>query len=147
VKTKQELTDTINEMVKKYAADGVSVERIGSGLCENFLHDVLDVWSGEGWPIREGEGFTSVWTDELLSGSAKQDRQLIEKYWGGLPEGFSDELLEFLGVNEPNHVWLYIDGKHYDAEAPEGVTTFVELPFFQRWLEHAPANTTNSVSP
>lgn len=30
----------------------------------------------------------------------------------------------------PIHVWIYYEGKHYDAEAPQGVSDFQELPFF-----------------
>lgn len=30
----------------------------------------------------------------------------------------------------PPHVWVYYNGKHYDAECPEGVSDFRELPFF-----------------
>lgn len=32
----------------------------------------------------------------------------------------------------PVHVWVYEDGQHYDAEAPDGVETFAELPFWKR---------------
>lgn len=30
----------------------------------------------------------------------------------------------------PIHVWIYYDGKHYDAETPHGVTDWSKLPFF-----------------
>lgn len=32
----------------------------------------------------------------------------------------------------PIHVWIFYNGKHYDAECPEGVTNFMDLPFFKR---------------
>ena len=34
-----------------------------------------------------------------------------------------------------DHVWLYYNGKHYDAETPNGVDDFILLPFFQRILK------------
>lgn len=35
------------------------------------------------------------------------------------------------------HVWTYVPetGRHYDAEAPEGVEDWMALPFFGRWRE------------
>lgn len=30
------------------------------------------------------------------------------------------------------HSWVYYDGKHYDAEAPNGVSDWLKLPFFLR---------------
>lgn len=30
------------------------------------------------------------------------------------------------------HQWVFVDGKHYDAEAPNGVARFYNLPFMQR---------------
>ena len=31
------------------------------------------------------------------------------------------------------HVWVYHDGRHYDAETPGGVSDWEHLPFFVRW--------------
>lgn len=33
------------------------------------------------------------------------------------------------------HVWLSVDGRHYDAERIEGVDDYTELPFFRRHPE------------
>ena len=30
------------------------------------------------------------------------------------------------------HVWLYIDGKHYDSECVDVVNNLFKLPFFER---------------
>ena len=30
------------------------------------------------------------------------------------------------------HTWLVCDGRHYDAECPEGVDDYRDLPFFER---------------
>lgn len=37
---------------------------------------------------------------------------------------FADEL--------PGHCWVRFRGRHYDAEAPQGVNNFLELPIFKR---------------
>lgn len=35
------------------------------------------------------------------------------------------------------HTWLAYDGRHYDAECPEGVADYRDLPFFERHPEAA----------
>jgi len=30
------------------------------------------------------------------------------------------------------HVWIYYNGKHYDAECPKGVENWKDLPFYKR---------------
>lgn len=37
-----------------------------------------------------------------------------------------------LRVGDGDHFWIEYNGRHYDAEAPSGVGSFRELPFFQR---------------
>ena len=36
------------------------------------------------------------------------------------------------------HTWIWVEGRHYDAESLGGVRRWLELPHFQRWLEHCP---------
>ena len=83
--------------------------------------------------------------------------ELIEKYakspWdinNGDCEGFALDLIEMIGGEDwdtnclgdygdlcellPGHVWVWKDGKHYDAECPEGVTDPLELPIFNRTI-------------
>jgi len=31
----------------------------------------------------------------------------------------------------PGHIWIYYNGRHYDAERPYGVNNFMDLPYFQ----------------
>ena len=38
----------------------------------------------------------------------------------------------------PGHVWTYTDGRHYDAEAPDGVEDWRNLPIFQRIRKQLP---------
>jgi hypothetical protein len=33
------------------------------------------------------------------------------------------------------HCWMYHENKHYDAECPDGVENFFDLPFFRRQFE------------
>lgn len=35
-----------------------------------------------------------------------------------------------------HHEWIVFEGKHYDAEAPQGANSMLQLPFFQRHLDY-----------
>ena len=62
---------------------------------------------------------------------------------GGLCEEFAHTIIDRLGDAEasvmatpadgmlPGHCWIYLRGKHYDAEAYGGVDRFVDLPIFE----------------
>lgn len=38
----------------------------------------------------------------------------------------------------PSHAWARIDGRYYDAEAPDGVDRWQDLPIFRRWYSNNP---------
>lgn len=44
----------------------------------------------------------------------------------------SGDLGAGLRYGRGEHVWLWLRGRHYDAEAPEGVEDWRDLPFFKR---------------
>lgn len=91
------------------ALDGVStVEDLNSGSCvwfANELHEAL-VYAGE-------------------------DRALIvsDDWFCDGPDGFTPDGVPI------GHTWVWVDGRHYDAETPEGVEDWEQLPFFRRWRE------------
>jgi hypothetical protein len=35
-----------------------------------------------------------------------------------------------------HHHWMVLEGRHFDAESPKGVGSVLQLPFFQRYLDH-----------
>jgi len=41
-------------------------------------------------------------------------------------------VLENPYMKYPIHSWIYYENKHYDAEVPNGVKNFQDLPLFQR---------------
>lgn len=47
-----------------------------------------------------------------------------------LPLGLSKKQLEAIELNY--HWWIVYNGRHYDAECPEGVQSFLELPIYKR---------------
>ena len=35
----------------------------------------------------------------------------------------------------PSHCWFIHEGKHYDAECPQGVDCWHDLPIFKKWIK------------
>lgn len=132
----EHLSQTIRNLVSTYAARGIPLSKIADGDCQNFLYEMLTEWVGEDWIHKEGDGFHTVSTIELTNGYCEGfNVDLINEHWGGFPEELHADIIAVLGHSSAMHDWLYVDGRHYDAEAPEGVTQFADLPFFQRWIK------------
>lgn len=46
-----------------------------------------------------------------------------------------------------SHAWIWVEGKHHDAERPFGVKRWLELPHFKRWLEPGEDNDQVVITP
>jgi hypothetical protein len=126
-----------------------SFQAINAGYCTDFCNDVTDRL---GVPADAHEPF-EVGIDNLMECEDDEptvmDRALLAAHWPKIqpPEGLTwdevDQLASDAGFSAGTHVWLCLDGRHYDAEAPEGVDNPFDLPFFQRvvgsWLEERPS--------
>lgn len=92
-----------DEWIERGRACVTDVSQINDGPCEAFAEDVEN-------RLRQLFGTTDtlriVGTDNLIED-------------GALPDDWPD-----------NHVWLELNGRCYDAEAPDGVDTPLDLPFF-----------------
>jgi hypothetical protein len=130
------LSKIIRETVKVYEEKGIPLKDIGNGECENFQYDVLNAWAGDGWVHRDGSDFNAIGTLGLCDEEDRFNLDLINEHWGGFPENLDDKVIQILGASWATHEWIHFEGRHYDAEAPEGVVHFTDLPFFQRWIEH-----------
>jgi hypothetical protein len=142
----EEQTQTLPEIIQRvrarYNEEGITTREIGNGWCENFAEDVMDIWQGDGWQHREGQDdWQTVETLNFCVQNEHQDVEdwdwaLLENHWGITPpQGVPHEVLQRVAENEPNHIWIAYQRKHYDAESPEGVASFFELGFFQRWIK------------
>lgn len=129
----ESLSNIIRETAQEYADDGIPAEEIGNGHCEDFADDVCDRWLGGSWVLEEGGDFTTLSTGEVLANDGL-DPDRTDGRFGDVPEGIEPDLIKILGVFCPDHVWITVYDKHYDAEAPDGVDHFLDLPFFQKRL-------------
>lgn len=88
-----------------------SYSDINNGNCELF-RDVLKVELESCFPSEDFEGI------------CVRDLEGYNQHWADAPEIFQ-EMAEI-----PYHAWLIHRHRHYDAEAPNGVQKFFQLPFF-----------------
>lgn len=137
------LTDAILKVRARYNEEGVTTQEIGDGDCAEFSSNVLKTWKGEKHHMIDNREWQEV---ETLNFCIQDDDDevedwdwtLLENHWGITPpQGYSHEELQSVAREQPYHVWITLDRKHYDAESPEGVSSFFELGFFQRWIQHA----------
>lgn len=137
------------------AADGADVNSGAArgGCCSDFASEVSTLLGGvviaDEMGIRKLrlDAFQVVDPDETMG--RPFDRGLLERHWpkvkppADLDWNALDQLSEDASFSGLTHTWLELDGLHYDAEAPEGVENFFDLPFLQRiaaaWIaERAP---------
>jgi len=132
----------IETVRNRYAQEGHTLWDIGNGLCEDFADDVLVEVVGEGWQMQEGsEGSTwwQVYTDGLyeVGTDGRWDWGLLARIYGiNIPE-CAHARYDAIATMGANHVWIFHEGRHYDCEHPEGVSSFFELNFFRRYLDLA----------
>lgn len=149
--TPEMLTKAILDIRDELLASGeyASHAEINSGYCTDFADDVFERL-GKGaheylgqlgidnfmLPPEEDDGFNDGYP---------LDRELLTEHWPSVvpTQGMTWDDLDVLssdaGFSTGTHVWIELNERFYDAEAPEGVDNFFELPFFQRvissWIE------------
>ena len=111
---------------------------INQGSCIAFAKAVLSRLEETGWSttaVFDVELANFLELEEDMDGGVL-DRALLAQHWPAVqpPAGLTWEHLEQLAEEADwrvgTHIWLTFEGKHYDAECPDGVANFLELPFF-----------------
>jgi len=145
--TPTELTAAIVAVRDRLVADGRydGFAAINAGYCGDFADDVQDFLGRSpvcAEPYQVGvEGFMESEDDE----PTVMDRALLAEHWPDVvpPQGLDWDDVDALAARASfscgTHTWLCLAGRHYDAEAPDGVDNFFDLPFFSRivasWVE------------
>lgn len=136
------ISAAIQRIVDRYIDDrrAGSPYEINCGLCQDLAADIIADLD----PSLRG---AEVFVDDFLAGDALDDdrialdRDRIARNWPGmtLPDGITwddmDRISEQFGFAGGVHVWVEIEGRHYDAEAIDGVDNPLDLPFFKRIFE------------
>lgn len=128
------VSGAIKTLRDEYIASGKapSYFEINNGKCEDFAEEVLRrLRAAHG---RHEDLFTVCGENFYKPNDSEQwDVSLLTRHWGiAPPEGFTWQTLDDVGFGY--HVWLTSGGRHFDAECPEGVDSFFELPLFKRYL-------------
>ena len=163
------LTAAIRTTIRQWIEGGRAVEAMdincgkADGCCDDFVADVYDTLGGQDVAYDE-LGLSEMGIDSVMAVGDESDpeafnegrpfdRTLLAKYWPSVqpPQGLSWDDLDQLSVdasfNCGTHVWIAVNGRHHDAECPEGVDNLFELPFFQRVIASWKADRAVEASP
>lgn len=146
------LTTAIYKLRADYVVNGNydSYQAINLGGCEDFASDIDELIGNPA----EDANYQIIDPAYFLQAPAQGDdnnwgypldRCYVQERWPSVvpPSGLNwddlDHISAFGNFSSGTHIWIFNDGKHYDAEAPEGVDTPFDLPFFKRiigrWIE------------
>ena len=142
------LRAAILDLRQDYLSRGISLYDIGSGHCYDFAETVMEQVFGTDWLFREGqEGWRTLETEQFYRpppgshctiDATAWDWDLLETHWGIDIPPSERPRYDAIVIQGPSHGWIYLEGRHYDCEHPDGVESFFDLNFFRRWLEMAP---------
>lgn len=129
----QKIANAIRQVRKKYIdeARANSYWDINNGLCDDFARDVAKILGGETDALYSVENGNFSVDGDALSGD--WDWDLLETKWGIKP-GLGLKKNQTAAIDFGCHVWLTNGTLHYDAECPDGVSNFFDLPIFRRHI-------------
>ena len=127
----QQIAAAIREMRSKYIgeAQASSYWEINTGLCDDFARDVAEALGGETDKLYSVENGNFAADGDAFSG--EWDWDLLGTHWGIKP-GLGLKKNQAAAIDFGGHVWLTDGTLHYDAECPDGVASFFDLPIFRR---------------
>jgi hypothetical protein len=148
--------ETISAAIYKLRADYVtngqygSYQEINAGGCEDFATDIHELIGSPAENLEYQMIDPAYFLQPPLDGDDDNwgfplNRDHLQAKWPSVvpPAGMDwddlDHISAFGNFFSGTHIWIFSHGKHYDSEAPEGVDTPFDLPFFKRiiqmWIE------------
>ena len=129
--SRQQIAAAIREMRSEYIgkAKAISYFEINNGLCDDFARDVAKALGGETDKLYSVENGDFAVDGDAFAGD--WDWDLLETHWGIKP-GLGLKKNQAHAIDFGGHVWLTDGTLHYDAECPDGVSSFFDLPIFRR---------------
>lgn len=133
--TPAELTSAITTVTAEWLASGrvATVREIGDGHCYDFAEEVLrrlgrrDLY-GHGYdptkPSLQEARTEDFWFDDFCA-----DMALVRASGETIPDDIPESEVEDI-IGSASHAWFVLEGRHYDATAPEGRDGFLQMPFF-----------------
>ncbi len=144
----QKLVDAIRAELARWLADapGTDASAINRGegaygCCSDFVSTVYERLGG----VREAYhlGLSEIGVDQFMTHDEDDepvafDETLLTKHWPSVqpPANMTwpdaSAMARACDFSAGTHEWITLGQRHYDAECPEGVDNFWDLPFFQR---------------
>ena len=120
------ITDHINQLKNEYLIKYcINACDINKGECYNFAEALENILTKNGY--KNIELLTTDLFIDTATESSKQDEDEI--FYNSLDYG-SVKPNNFKWLKNGYHTWVYVNGKHYDSDTPEGVNNFFDLPIF-----------------
>jgi len=127
------LTAAIERLAQNYldTNQAESNYAINNGLCEDFAGEIL---ASMHWPE---EALFMVVNENFMTADHEQwDWELLSKHWAiHPPTGLTPAEVDAIPFG--GHAFLVFEQRFYDAECPQGVDSFFDLPLFRRPVEQA----------
>jgi hypothetical protein len=103
---RENLSKVIRKLSQTYTKkESCTIEDINSGLCDDFAVKVLEHFF---------------------------ESDLVQRLFFTPFNGAQIVTNAQINKNLDDHVWIIYDGLHYDAEAPDGVRNYKDLPIYKR---------------
>lgn len=101
--------------------------RFANDKLTELIHRLAEAWGCDPYDINCGEC-------ENFAMAVLDENNRLEVKFEDIGEVGPEE---FVGLEHdlPGHVWIVCGNKHYDAECPEGVENWQDLPIFKRLRE------------
>lgn len=123
------ITAIIEQLRTHYVETGLvdSYFSINNGLCEDFALEAIAKLNDNSGDVYEIYTESFELPDSVRDGN--WDWDLLKLTFNmDVPKGFTKEFIDSVAFS--GHAWIHCHGKHYDAECPEGVDSFFDLPIF-----------------
>lgn len=115
------ISDIVRELTREFVEEyNVPADIICHGHCVDFADNLYKILKNMGYDADIISD--TMFYDEF--GDEEPEMMWDANEYGNKPDNFDD-------IGLPGHNWVYVNGKHYDAEAPDGVTDMFELPIIK----------------
>lgn len=154
---KEELDNNIENIVSNLVDEygdmyNDSPRDINEGNCANFAEDLIRLLGGktdntyiievqrdlgggiEGWFKNSDGSYKFEKYGKMPEKLLLSINQNINKYDGKYNRWLNYDSFGIDKFRVGDHYWVYHNGKHYDAEAPKGVSNMFNLPIFKRYI-------------
>lgn len=134
----KKLTKVINDFIPIYIKDNKKINSpydINNGWCIDFASDVVRYLGGETDKLYIVCSYNfMIGEDGVPEENDIWDADMLKNYWKKVNPTNNLTWKDINCIDFGYHEWIYFDGKHYDAECPEGVDNFFYLPLFQKYI-------------